>query len=159
MRIGSKSFMRTGGVSVIAKAGGIGRVPHVRPSVRGPKRRDTAPRPLSVHRLADSYQLGFSRACLIWTSLTFQRPRSATLRAGSSGCRSMSRSIYDDWYESASRCRESDRWAAPVFLGPGTLGRTWGTRHFPSTLPWPTLGDEDDPSLFAFSVPGFFNPG
>jgi hypothetical protein len=23
---------------------------------------------------------------------------------------------------------EGDRWASPVFFGPGTLGRTWGTR-------------------------------
>jgi hypothetical protein len=33
-----------------------------------------------------------------------------------------------------NRCIKSDRWAAPIFFGPRTLVRTWGTRRFPLRL-------------------------
>jgi hypothetical protein len=34
----------------------------------------------------------------------------------------------------ACQSSESGRWASPVFFGPGTLVRTWGTRRFPLRL-------------------------
>jgi hypothetical protein len=82
----------------------IGRVPHVRPSVRGSKKMGAARQSLSDESPANPSNT--------------KSPLSTPMLCVSSHSPVA-------W---VGRFGQSDRRASPIFFGPRTLGRTWGTR-------------------------------
>ncbi len=97
-----------------SRVGGNRRVPHVRLSVRGPKKMGGAQRSLSLRSYANPTSCPLTilvAVCVIAAS---------------------DERIQDTCYQFASRWSESDRWAAPTIFGPRTLGRTWAHPSIPS---------------------------